>query len=217
MRVRAQHAQMIQHAIAVLFGITAITPIKAAWVVITVANVVMMWILSFGYRQGMAYFFFSGLFCLIQGSPLWTLGHEIWWVAATVLWMLALLPRDKHGRIFALSIGLVVTCVLIYACPPPWAGYDRAMYETRLYSTAAFLGVAFGSALMTRNPSTMLAVPWFLAVLIAGSQRGFDRWMVGIYTNLIWSCCLICWLAISRRKDEFSADEGYRIPGVPQD
>jgi hypothetical protein len=52
---------------------------------------------------------------------------------------------------------------------------------------------------MTRKPETMLAIPWFLAVLLAGSQRGFDRWMVGIYTNLIWSACLICWLAISRR------------------
>ncbi len=198
---------MIQHAIALLFGITAITPVKAAWVAITCANVAMMgWL--FCKESGMAfpmYLISMATTTLLQGSKDWSIWGEVGLAAYSTFWVSTLLPKDKHGRIFSLSIGLVVTCVLIYACPPPWAGYDRAMYETRLYSTAAFLGVAIGSALMTRNPSTMLAVPWFMAVLIAGSQRGWDRWVVGIYTNLIWSGCLICWLALARRADRVAS------------
>jgi hypothetical protein len=188
---------MIQHAIATLFGITALTPTKWAWVAITLANICMMFRL--GWLKPEGYFLIMAASSLVQGGPWWNGFLEVTLTGWTSVFVWRMLPKDKHGRIFALSIGLVVTCVLIYACPPPWPHYDPAMYHTRLFSTAAFLGISLGSAVMTRNPSTMLCVPWFMAVLIAGSQRGFDRWMVGIYTNLIWSFCLICWLAISRR------------------
>ncbi len=209
---------MIQHAISVMFGITAITPIKAAWVAITLVNVVMMGLIPW-YPSTLRFCFYMGvcsISTLLQGSSAWGEMGEIGLAVGAALWVWTLLPKHAYGRIFALSIGLVVTCVLMLAVPPPWAGYDRAMYETRLYSTAAFLGVALGSALMTRNPSTMLCVPWFMAVLIAGSQRGWDRWMVGIYTNLIWSGCLICWLALARRADRVTSSTLDAPSGHPQ-
>ncbi len=194
---------MIQRAIAVMFGITAITPIKACWVAITLANVVMMlWL--FCKESGMAfpmYLISMATTTLLQGGKDWSIWGEVGLASYSTFWVSTLLPKHKHGRIFALSIGLVVTCVLMLAVPPPWRGYDPAMYGTRLYSTAAFLGVSLGSALFTRNPNTIIAIPWFMAVLGAGAQRGWDRWMVGIYTNLIWSGCLICWLALARRAD----------------
>ncbi len=219
MRVRAQHAQMIQHAIAVMFQINEITPLKAAWVAITLANVLMMlWVAwrSVGSPWtfwNFVYFLTTAFFSILQGAPHWDIVGEISISVISAIWVACMLPKHSYGRIFALSIGLVVTCVLMLAVPPPWAGYDPAMYHTRLYSTAAFLGVALGSALMTRNPSTMLAVPWFMAVLIAGSQRGFDRWVVGIYTNLIWSFCLICWLVLARRADRVAS----LMPDAPGD
>ncbi len=196
---------MIQHTIALLFQINEITPIKAAWLAITVANVVMMlWlsrvVIDENQRSFSRYLILLAMVSLVQGSWVWNIASEVMLAVYSTIWVWTLLPKHTYGRIFALSIGLVVTCVLMLAVPPPWRGYDPAMYATRLYSTAAFLGVALGSSLMTRKPSTMLAVPWFMAVLIAGSQRGWDRWMVGIYTNLIWSGCLICWLAISRHR-----------------
>lgn len=194
---------MIQHAIAVMFQIHEITPTKACWVAITLANVLIMIVLLPQMRLDRPMFFVYLVICaattLAQGTEAWNLGGEIWLAMGASLWVWTMLPKHKHGRIFALSIGLVVTCVLMLAVPPPWPGYDPAMYFTRLYSTAAFFGLSVGSAMMTRRPETMLAIPWFLAVLIATSQRGFDRWAVGIYANLTWTACLICWLAISRR------------------
>lgn len=193
---------MIQHAIAILFGITAITPIKACWVAITLVNVVMMMFLGLKLNSWFSgYMAITAWMALIQGTKVWDESCEVMTAIWGSIWVCTLLPKDKHGRIFALSIGLVVTCVLMLAVPPPWPNYDAAMYHTRLYSTAAFLGVALGAAFFTRNPNTIIAIPWFMAVLGAGSQRGFDRWVVGIYTNLIWSGCLICWLALARRAD----------------
>ncbi len=209
---------MTQHAIAAMFGIATVTPIKAVWVAITLVNVLLMFWL-FCKESGMAfpmYLISMATTTLLQGNKDWSIWGEGGLAAYSAFWVWTLLPKHTYGRIFALSIGLVVTCVLMLAVPPPWAGYDPAMYETRLYSTAAFLGVSFGSALLTRNPSTMLAVPWFGAVLVAGSQRGWPRWVVGIYTNLIWSCCLICWLALARRADRVVSSTPDAPSGHPQ-
>jgi hypothetical protein len=191
-----------------LFGISVLTPVKIAWVAITLLNVTMMLRLSFivlverQQRMMCRYMVAMALVALIQGTQWWHLTIECLISLYSALWVWSLLPSDKPGRIFALSVGLVVTCVLMLAVPPPWPHYDPSMYYTRLYSTAAFLGISLGSTLITRNPSTMLAVPWFMAVLIAGSQRGWDRWLVGIVTNLMWSACLICWLSISRLRPD---------------
>ncbi len=194
---------MIQHAIAVMFGITALTPLKAAWIAITVANVVMM--LRLGWRMPQFYFWVVAGCTLLQGGPWWRMEGEALLAGGSCGLVISMLPKHAYGRIFALSIGLVVTCVLMLAVPPPWVGYPADLYYTRLFSTAAFLGVAFGSALMTRNPSTMLAIPWFGAVLLASSQRGLDRWTVGIAANLTWTACLICWLALAGRAGDREA------------
>ncbi len=209
---------MIQHAIAVLFQINEITPIKACWVAITLANVVMMlWLARKLWPHTLiedGYFLNVAACTLLQGSAFWKLPGELWIAVWTAAWVLFMLPRERHGRIFALSIGIVATFALMLAVPPPWRGYPPDLYFTRLYSTAAFLGIAFGSALLTRNPSTMLAVPWFGAVMLASSQRGFDRWAVGIYTNLTWTACLICWLALARRADDRAASSTPDAPDV---
>jgi hypothetical protein len=195
-RSSAGRAGMIHY----LFGISVLTPVKIAWVAITLANVAMMCAIWF--RSGSlwmrVYLGVMATSTLIQGTGDWNVYLEAWLALWSSVWIWSTLPKDRPGRIFALSVGLVVTCVLMLAVPPPWPHYDPSMYYTRLYSTAAFLGISLGSALITRNPSTMLAVPWFMAVLIAGSQRGLDRWFVGIVTNLMWTACLICWLSISR-------------------
>jgi hypothetical protein len=215
---------MIQHAIAALFGITALSPIKEVWVAITCANVAMMLRLSWnsGVRAMGGYMLVSAIDSLTQGiSSYWNEGGEIFWAWAASYWVWSMLPKDKHGRIFALSIGLVVTCVLIYACPPPWKGYPPDLYFTRLYSTAAFFGISSGIAVLEywirwESKSMRVLIPpvWFAAVLIACTQRGVNRWTIAIVTNCMWSGCLVAWLILSRRTHEAdSIESGIRGAG----
>lgn len=186
-----------------LFGISVLTPVKIAWIALTLANVGVMcriWLTSGRPLWFRFYMGISAISTMIQGTRDWDIYLEAWWAFWSAVWVFTMLPRDKWGRIFSLSIGALISAALMYALPAPWPHYDPAMYYTRLYSTAIFMGVVFAICLIEKiNRSTLIAVPWFGAVLLASSQRGWDRWIVAIWTNLIWTCCLICWLAISRQ------------------
>jgi len=200
-----------------LFGISVLTPAKIAWVALTLLNAGMMLWLSFivlverRERAMSRYMVAMALIAIIQGTRWWNLTGECLLALYSSLWVWSLLPRDGWGRIFVLSIGALIGAALMYAVPPPWPHYDPAMYYTRLYSAAIFMGVVFAACLIEKiNRSTLIAVPWFGAVLLASSQRGWDRWTVAIWTNLIWTFCLICWLAISRQ----DAAQGIRGGGL---
>lgn len=191
--------------LAYLFGISHPTPIKYAWVGICLINVCLM--LAILWRTWNPFFrlYLIGMASatLTQGSPLWNEWSEIALALLGAMWMFTLLPLDRHGRLFSVCIGVLVAMAMMFALPPPWPHYHAGMYFTRLYSSAAFLGIAFASCLLPWsvnhpvNWQTMVAVPWFMAVILAGSQRGWDRWVVGIVTNSAWALCLILWLTLS--------------------
>ena len=196
-----------------LFGISVLTPAKIAWVALTLMNVGMMLWLAWRNRKTLrgTYLWFMAFVSLIQGARTWDLAGEIWLAILTAAWVFTMLPREKWGRIFSLAIGALISAALMYALPPPWPHYDPTMYFLRLYSTAIFMGIVFSVCLIEKiNRSTLIAVPWFGAVLLASSQRGWNRWTVAIWTNLIWTCCLIYWLAISRQ----DAAQGIRGDGL---
>ena len=107
-----------------------------------------------------------------------------------------------------LAIGAVIVMTLFYSLPMPWPHFSQALYFTRLYSTAGFFAVSVAMVLLPwvdREVPAMrqaLAIPWFGAVLVAGSQRGWPRWTVALVTDLIWTCCLTGWIQYGRRKPE---------------
>jgi hypothetical protein len=188
-----------------LFGISVLTPIKIAWVALTCVNIVLMlWLAWRGATPTFfgAYMVMMGACATLQGSPAWNPILEAILAIWTIPWIWSMMPKDRYGRVFVLAIGTLISAVLMYALPPPWPNYDPMMYFVRLYSAAVFMGVAFATCLLNRfNYSAMVAVPWFGSVLLASSQRGWDRWIIAISTNLIWTACLICWLAILRQDD----------------
>lgn len=190
-----------------LFGITRVTPIKAAWVGITLGNIVLMVVLAWRlWPQPFAlYLGWTALMALGQGSRAWDEWSEVITVGATGWWLWHEMPSDRHGRQFVLGIGSVIVLTLFYSLPMPWPHYRAPIYFTRLYTTAGFFAVAVAICLLhwaEKEPcevKSLLAIPWFGAVLVAGSQRGWSRWPVAITTNLIWAACLIGWLQYGRR------------------
>lgn len=192
--------------IAYLWGIHTLTPIKCVWIALTLANVGMMLWLAWRYFGSphtfvaALYFLCSAMFSALQGTKEWAIQAELSWAAIATCWTFSMLPRDRYGRIFALSIGLLITCALMYAVPPSWPKYDPTMYYLRIYSTAAFLGVVFATSLLQRTPlSTVLAIPWFGSTLLAGANHEtWAYWTVAVAAKGIWTCCLIGWLYLSR-------------------
>jgi len=199
-----------------LFGISVLTPVKIAWIAITLANVALMLCIGLRNRTPLAfgaYMLMMGACSILQGSAAWNPVLEGMLVVWTIPWIWSMIPTDRYGRIFVLSIGMLISAALMFALPPPWPHYDRTMYFVRLYSTAVFMGVALATCLIQKiNRSTLIAVPWFGAVLLASTQRGLDRWVVAIWTNLIWMCCLVCWLAILRQDTVRGIRGGALVP-----
>ncbi len=195
-----------------LFGITQPTPIKYVWIAICLINVCLM--LAIAWRTWNPFFrlYLLGIAgtTLTQGSPLWNQWGEISLASLGALWMFTLISPDRHERMFSLGIGVLMAMAMMFALPPPWPRYNAGMYFTRIYSSAAFLGIAFATCLLPWslkykvNWNAVISVPWFMAVILAGSQRGWDRWAVGVITNVVWTLCLIAWLTL-------------RAPGHPND
>jgi len=133
----------------------------------------------------------------IQNTTHWGLPGEVILAAVTALWVVSELPRGRRALTEALALGAFLSAVLVFAVPAPWPRYSVAMYFTRLYSTAAFLGISVPCAILGRR--NWLALPWFAAVLFAGSQRGWNYVAVAISANAVWTACLLGWLVMGDR------------------
>lgn len=191
-----------------LFGITEPAAIKEWWAALTLCNAGLMLGLAFrGWPRPFAhYMLWTSLMALSQGSRIWGEWAEIATIVITGWWLWHEMPTDRHGRQFVLAIGSVIVMTLFYSLPMPWPRYSQALYFTRLYSTAGFFAVSVAMVLLPwadhEVPALrqVLAIPWFGAVLLAGSQRGWPRWPIALITNLIWTACLLAWLQWGRRK-----------------
>ncbi len=132
-----------------------------------------------------------------QNLRVWDIWCEIILAVWSAIWVYSLLPTSRRGRVEALSLGLMLTALLMLLLPHPWPMYSHEAYYLRLFSAAAFLGISVPCAFLKRG--NWLAIPWWLAVLsVAGiSEQGWDYRTVAICANLTWTGCLIGWLAIS--------------------
>ncbi len=115
----------------------------------------------------------------------------------SALWLVSELPRGRRAVAEALSLGLFVAAILMLAIPAPWPGYDHAMYFTRLFSSALCVGIATPLAVLDARKALIIA--WFAAVLLAGSQRGWNYIAVAIACNAAWTAILIAWNVMACR------------------
>lgn len=149
-------------------------------------------------RPFMAYLAAMALSAGAQHMRWWDLGCEVVLVAFTVPWIWSMLPKDRRGRVEALSLGLVLAAALMAVVPAAWPRYDAAMYFVRLYSAAAFLGISLPCVFFDwRN---WPAVPWWGAVLMAGSQRGWNYVTVAVACNVTWTAMLGAWIWMGRKR-----------------
>lgn len=194
-------------ALAFFFQIHYPTPIKLTLVALVLVNSGLMLWLSVRRRNSWfaLYLGFMAVVTLIQVSPLWGQLGEVWLILLTTLWVTSLLPEDLSGRIFSLSIALLLAGILTAVVPPPWPNFPPALYFSRLYSTLVFLGISLASYLWSwtvgdrERRGDLIAALWFAAVLFAGIQRGIDYWVAGITAKLVWTGCLAWWLTRDSR------------------
>ncbi len=166
---------------------------------ITALNIVLMLWLAWRTpnRALKMYLLYMALAAGFQNTHWWGLLCEETLAIFGTWWVWSLLPTSRRGRVEALSLGLMLTALLMLLLPRPWPMYSHEAYYLRLFSAAAFLGISVPCAFLKRG--NWLAIPWWLAVLsVAGiSEQGWDYRTVAICANLTWTGCLIGWLAIS--------------------
>ncbi len=138
----------------------------------------------------------------MQNASGWGLWGEIPLAIVGAIWTFSLLPTSRRGRVEALSLGLMLTALLMLLLPHPWPMYSHEAYYLRLFSAAAFLGISTPCAFLKRG--NWLAIPWWGAVLsVAGiSEQGWDYRTVAICANLTWTACLAGWIWIGRKDNE---------------
>jgi hypothetical protein len=174
-----------------------------AFYAITALNIVLM--LTLASRMPLlpfrVYLIAMAVTALLQNTHWWNLTGEAIIASIAGAWVFSLLPTSRRGRVEALSLGLMLTALLMLLLPHPWPMYSHEAYYLRLFSAAAFLGISVPCAFLKRG--NWLAIPWWLAVLsVAGiSEQGWNYRTVAICANLTWTACLIGWLIISRLPD----------------
>jgi hypothetical protein len=170
---------------------------------ITAANIALMLWLAWRTPQPFFryYLLVMAVSAALQSTIYWDMsGGELTLAIFGAMWTLSLLPTSRRGRVEALSLGLMLTALLMLLLPHPWPMYSHEMYYTRIYSAAAFLGISVPCAWLKRG--NWLAIPWWGAVLsVAGiSEQGWDYRTVAICANLTWTACLIGWILLSRKE-----------------
>jgi hypothetical protein len=180
-----------------LFGISVLTPAKIAWIAITLTNVGMM--LWLGVRKN-PYFFIAAICSLIQGAHWWRIEGEAILAGAAFGWTLSLLPKDKWGRIFVLSIGVLIGAILAMALPRPWPMYSVPMYYTRLYSCAMFSAICFAIAILPWtdryrfNWNAGIAACWFATTVFQAVITNWYYWTHQLVAVILYSLCLTAWI-----------------------
>ena len=169
---------------------------------ITALNIALMLALAWRTpnRAFKAYLMTMALAAAMQNASWWGLWGEAPLAMLGAVWVWSLLPTSRRGRVEALSLGLMLTALLMLLLPHPWPMYSHEAYYLRLFSAAAFLGISTPCAFLKRG--NWLAIPWWSAVLsVAGiSEQGWDYRTVAICANLTWTACLAGWIWMGRKK-----------------
>lgn len=199
----------MQWFLSYFFQINHPDPVRSVFVALAVLNAILM--LTVAVRSFPSwlsvYLPCAALASLLLATPLWGQAGEILLILAAAGWAMSLIPRDSKGIVFTVALAILFTAAVHLAAPPPWPRYPEAQYYTRLYSTAVFFACAWGSflvALFDRKPTpweSVVAIPWFGAVLLALVNRGWQYFSVGITAKSIWTGCLIAWLVLNLRRE----------------
>jgi len=168
--------------------------------ILTSINICLMVLLAWRSTSKPAtfwYFLIMATSAAFQNTRYWALSYEALLAIASLVWVTSQLPRGRRAIAEALAIGLLVAAILMLALPKPWPAYPPAMYYTRLYSTAACIGIATPLAVL--DARKVLIIAWFAAVLVAGSQRGWNYVTVAVACNAAWTAILIAWNVMAYR------------------
>lgn len=170
-----------------------------AFKTLTAINVLLMLVLAwrtprYPFRL---YLIVMAVSAVFQNTQWWNLSSEIVLALFGALWVFSELPKGRRAVTEALSIGLFVAAILLFAVPAPWPNYSHAMYFTRIYSAATFAGISIPCAFTDKRCA--ISVNWWAAVLLAGSQRGLSYVAKAITANAIWTCCLVAWNIMASR------------------
>lgn len=196
---------MLHALLAYFFGITIITGPKLLYVGLALVNVgLMVWLSLRAPIWFKAYLEGAAASTLLFASPLWNQVSEVVLTLIAAGWVVSMLPKATGERVFALGIGLMVVSALVYAEPAAYGKFHPSPYFTRIYSAAGFLAVMVGVVVLAwvkHRPTgwqQIIAIPWFTATLLGGTQLGWDYFAVGVAAKLVWTACLVGWLLIPR-------------------
>jgi len=173
-----------------------------AYKALTGVNIALMCLLAYRTPQPFfrCYLIVMAIAAALQNSTHWGMWGEVSLAIFSALWLVSELPRGRRAVTEALALGLFVAAVLMLMVVAAWPNYPSAMYYTRLYSTALCMGLATPLALIDWRKSLILI--WFAAVLVAGSQRGWNYVTVAVACNAAWTAILIAWNWMEGKKHE---------------
>lgn len=211
---------MTRAVIAWLWQINEPSPIKYAWVALTLVNVGLMAWLAWRERESMLgwYMGVAAISSLFRASPLWNTAGDFLLAAAACAFGWSLLPKGAP-RWFAVSIGVTLLGVLLLAAPMDWPGYSPTRYAARLDAAVLLLAISLACVLdrWTRGEPTdwrsVIAVVWFATWFLTLVQWRDDPqtkaywvayWRVALAGKVAACGCLVGWIMakqfnISRR------------------
>jgi len=164
-----------------------------AYKALTAVNIALMCLLAYRTPQPFfrCYLIVMAIAAALQNSTHWGMWGEVSLAFFSITWLLSELPHARRAVTESLSLGLFVAAILMLLVPRPWPAYPPGQYFWRLYSTALCIGIATPLAVL--DARKVLIIAWFGAVLIAGSQRGWNYVTVAVACNAAWTAILIAW------------------------
>lgn len=204
----------MQPIIAYLFQINSPTPLKYAWVTLTLLNAALaLWLAWRTWPSSFSmYMPVSALSSIFRASPLWPVGADFALAAAACLFGWSLLPKDAM-RWFALAVGAMLVGTLMWSAPIDWPGYPPLRYHTRLHAAVGLLAVSLTCVLERwargerQDWRTVIAAVWFAVWFLTLVQWRTDvetqaywaqYWRIALAGKIAAGACLCGWLIQSR-------------------
>ena len=195
------------------------TPLKRAWLLLTLLSVLLKLIAVVRVPMwGFKFYLVVASFAAVwQNTDSWGLKSEIVLAASMAVFTFEIVFFSPFGvphawarhydRQVAMIFGMTLLIILLFYPPPPYPGYPKAMYYTHLYSTAVALALIVGSEIQAWDMRAnmpiflrwhgLLAIPWLSVAVWAGTVRGRDWAVVGVTAVAVQIACLIGWFIVT--------------------
>jgi len=217
--------------IAWMFQIHEPSPIKWVFVALAMLNAFLMFTLAWRSRWSWLTIYLpcAAVASLLLSSPLWHESGEVLLILASAGWVISLIPDYRKGLLFTIGLAVLFCSAVHLAAPPPWPHYPADQYYTRFYASAVFFACACSSLLVPLFERKSIpwvnapAIAWYGAVIYSLVNRGDGHFVTGVAVKLVWSACLMTWIAFSfrgsvagRRLAGQSRDHARFPPGIPR-